>query len=179
MGTRSGTFAVVAAGTALLLAPAAPAAPARESRPLEVLSDTASNGESYRIDLTRRTTGRTVSLCLTLRVRSQRKEPLRARRRCTVGRGFEYASPRLLVTDERDPDNAPLVFGFAAPGLGSVQVPLAGDRPPVTATLRSVPARFDSRLSVFVARGLDSAPLGVRAYGRGGEPLDGVVFPVP
>jgi hypothetical protein len=176
MGTRSGTFALVAAGAALLLPSAAAG---RESRPLEILADTGINGASYRIDLTRRTSGRRISVCLTLRVRSERKVLLAKRRRCTEGPGFEYASPSLLVTDERDPDNAPLVFGFAAPGLGSVQVPVAGDRAPVRAKLRSVPLRLGGGLSVFVAHGLDSAPLGVRAYDRNGNPLDGVVFPPP
>jgi hypothetical protein len=172
--------AAAAAGTAL----GAPAtAPAAESRPLKVVADTATNGVSYRLDLLgvteRPARGRvTRDLCLRLVFRGPRRKALRSQLRCSKAGGFEYRSPSLVVANDRDPDKAPLVFGFARPGLGRVQVPLARGRPSVDAMLRAVPARFGSGgRYVFVARGMEGAPLGVRAIGRDGASLDGVLFP--
>jgi hypothetical protein len=173
--------ALVAAGGALLAPGDAGAA---ESRPIPIVSDTATNGVYYRLDLTRVTRpgsprggAVTRDVCLRLTFRGTRKKTvLRSRRRCLTD-GFEYRSPRLAVSNERDPDSAPLVFGFAAAGLDGVQVLLAGGHPPVGADLRAVPTSYGRSLYVLVARGLDAAPVGVRTIGREGQLLDGVLFP--
>jgi hypothetical protein len=182
MVARTGRIAALIAGSALLVPGGAAA---RESRPVTVLADTASNGVSYRVALTRVTArvgrGRdavTRDFCLRVTFRGARKKLLRSRRRC-LGRGFEYRSPSLLVTNERDPDSAPLVFGFAVPGVARVELPVAGGGASVDAGLRPLPSRFGSHLRVFAVRGLDAAPLGARAFDRDGVALDGVLFPPP
>ena len=177
---RSGIAAGVAAGAVLAGVPAT--ASAGESRPLNIVSDTASNGVGYRVDLirvnVRSARGRIVrDVCLRLTFRGPRKNLLRSRRRCLGAGGFEYRSPSLSVADERDPDKAPLTIGFADAEVGRVQVPLAGESPAVDAFLQAVPARFGARAYVVVARGMDAAPVGVRAFARDGTALDGVIFP--
>jgi hypothetical protein len=172
---------LVAAVVALAALAAPAGSGARESRPLAVVVDTASNGVTYRVDLiriTERVRGHLSSdLCLRLTFRGVRKKLLNVETRCRRARGFEYRSPSLDVADERDPDKAPLVFGFVEAGLRGVQVALAGGRAPVEAQLVAIPGRFRSNDYVFVARRLDTAPLGVRAIARDGTTLDGALFP--
>ena len=175
--TRTVVAAVTVAAAAVLATPAG-AAGTRESRPLILVTDTASNGVTYRIGVTRLTRrGHVVDTCTRLSFTSPRRKRLQVVRRCIGDGSFAYRSPSLVVADDPDPDNAPLVYGIAVGGLGGVQVPVAGGGPPVAAELVALPPRFGHELYLFSARGLPHAPTGARALGRDGALLDGVLFP--
>jgi hypothetical protein len=172
------TLTAVAAAPALAApAGAAPSRGVRESRPLILVTDTASNGVVYRIGVTRMTRrGHVVDTCTRLSFTSPRRKRLQVVRRCVGDGSFPYRTPSLAVADDLDPDNSPLVYGIAVGGLGGVRVPLAGDAAPVDAELAAIPPRFGRELYLFSAGGMAEAPLGARAFARDGTLLDGVLF---
>jgi hypothetical protein len=175
--TRTVAMAVTLAASAALAAPAG-AVTTRESKPLILVTDTASNGVTYRIGVTRLTRrGHVVDTCTRVSFTSPRRKRLQVVRRCLGDGSFPYRSPSLAVADDPDPDNSPLVYGIAVAGLGGVQVATGGGAPPAGAELVALPPRFGHELYLFSARGLAHAPLGARAVGRDGALLDGVVFP--